>query len=195
MEEEWCSDLAWFRFLRKFRRSIGLGMKDNKVYFIRIFLPAIVLFALVSCFKSEEYPIEPVISEPLFTNMTDSAILSFHFTDGNGDIGLDDSELDPPFDSESYYYYNLYVGYYEKDDVNGWQPGLDLAGDSIFFKYRIERIEIKGKQRGMKGTIEVVMNDFQNPFSTQNDTIKFTMKLIDRDLNESNLLETAEIVP
>jgi hypothetical protein len=47
----------------------------------------------------------------------------------------------------------------------------------------------------MKGTIEVVMNDFQNPFSDQNDTIKFSIKLIDRDLNESNLLETAEIVP
>jgi hypothetical protein len=28
--------------------------------------------------------------------LTDSAILSFHFTDGNGDIGLDDAELDPP---------------------------------------------------------------------------------------------------
>jgi hypothetical protein len=187
--------LAWFRFLRKFRRSIGLEMKEKKVYFRGIFLTGLFSLLLASCFKSEQYPIEPIISEPLFTNMTDSAILSFHFTDGNGDIGLDDSELDPPFDSESYYYYNLYVGYYEKDDVNGWLPGLDLAGDSIFFKYRIERIEIKGKQRGMKGTIEVVMNDFQNPFSTQNDTIKFTMKLIDRDLNESNLLETGEIVP
>lgn len=169
-------------------------MKDNGVYFTRFFLPGIFVLLLGSCFKSEEYPIEPIISEPLFTNLTDSAILSFHFTDGNGDIGLDDSETDAPFDSESYYYYNLYIGYYEKDDVNGWQPGLDLAGDSIFFKYRIERIEIKGKQRGMKGTMEVVMNDFQNPFSDQNDTIKFSIKLIDRDLNESNLLETPEIV-
>lgn len=153
------------------------------------------MLMLNSCFKEEEYPIEPVISEPAFTDMIDSAVLSFHFTDGNGDIGLGDGELQPPYDSTSYYYYNLYIGYFEKDDVNGWQQGTDLAGDPIFFKYRIERIEIKGKQRGMKGTIEVVMNDFQNPFSNQSDTIKFSIRLIDRELNESNVLETAEIVP
>lgn len=170
-------------------------MTYKKVYFGLVFLPGFFVLMLVSCFKSEQYPIEPVISEPTFVDMTDSAILSFHFTDGNGDIGLTDQELEPPYDSSSYYYYNLYIGYLEKDDVNGWQPGLDLAGDSIFFKYRIERIEIKGKQRGMKGTIDVVMNDFQNPFSDQSDTIKFSIKLIDRDLNESNVIETEEIIP
>jgi hypothetical protein len=162
---------------------------------IKLFYASLCLiFVTSSCFKSEEYPIEPIISEPEFLNLTDSAILSFHFTDGDGDIGINDTELNPPFDSSSYYYYNIYIGYYEKDDVAGWQPGLDLAGNPIYFKYRIERIEIKGKQRGMKGTIEVVMDDFQNPFSDQNDTIKFSIKLIDRELHESNVLETPEIV-
>lgn len=150
---------------------------------------------VTSCFKEDEYPVEPVISEPVFTDMIDSAVLLFHFTDGDGDIGLNDNELSPPYDSTSYYYYNIYIGYYEKDDVNGWEQGTDLAGNPIFFKYRIERIEIKGKQRGIKGTIEVVMNDFQNPFSDQSDTIKFSIKLIDRALNESNVIETTEIVP
>jgi hypothetical protein len=127
--------------------------------------------------------------------MTDSAMVSFGFTDGDGDIGLDDSELDPPYDSSSVYYYNLYLDYYEKDDANGWQQGTDLNGNPISFQYRIQRIEVKGKQRGMKGTIDVALNDFQNPFSDQSDTIKFTIKLIDRALNESNVIETAEIVP
>ena len=148
-----------------------------------------------SCFKGEEFPIEPIISEPEFINMTDSAMIRFHFTDGDGDVGLNDNELEPPYDSSSYYYYNLYLDYYEKDDALGWVRGTDLAGDSISFKYRMERIAVKGKQRGMKGTIAVALNDFQNPFSDQSDTIKFTIKLIDRALNESNILETEELVP
>lgn len=160
-----------------------------------IFLPALLLLLLSSCFKKEQYPIEPVISDAQFVNMTDSAVVTFSFTDGDGDIGLDDAEMDPPFDSSSYYYYNLYLDYYEKDDANGWQQGLDLAGDPISFKYRIERIEVKGKQRGMKGTIDVALSDFQNPFSTQSDTIKFSIKLIDRALHESNVIETGEIIP
>ncbi|MBI3134533.1 MAG: hypothetical protein HYZ14_07620 [Bacteroidetes bacterium] len=160
-----------------------------------IFLPALLLLLLSSCFKKEQYPIEPVISDAQFVNMTDSAVVTFSFTDGDGDIGLNDAEMDPPFDSSSYYYYNLYLDYYEKDDANGWQQGLDLAGDPISFKYRIERIEVKGKQRGMKGTIDVALSDFQNPFSTQSDTIKFSIKLIDRALHESNVIETGEIIP
>jgi hypothetical protein len=151
--------------------------------------------AMTGCFKEEEYPVEPIISLPEFINMTDSAVVSFAFTDGDGDVGLNDDELDAPYDSSSVYYYNLYLKYYEKDDVNGWQQGTDLNGDPIAFKYRLERIQVKGKQRGMKGTIDVAISDFQNPFSDQSDTIKFSIQLIDRALHESNIIETDEIIP
>jgi len=164
-----------------------------KVAFI---LPFVLVLSLLSaCFKKQNYPIEPIISEPKFVILGDSAILSFQFTDGDGDIGLEDNENSPPYDGSSYYYYNLYLDYYEKDDVNGWQRGIDLAGDSISFSYRIEPINEKGKNRGIKGSMDVTINTFQNPFSSQSDTIKFKVKLIDRALNESNVIETAEIVP
>lgn len=162
---------------------------------MRLIFFSLLLVALSGCFKHEQYPIEPIISNATFVNMTDSATLSFEFTDGDGDIGLADSELQPPYDSSSVYYYNLYLDYYEKDDANGWQQGLDLAGAPISFKYRIQRIEVKGKQRGMKGSIDVALSDFQNPFSNQSDTIKFTVKLIDRALHESNVIETPVIIP
>lgn len=162
---------------------------------VRLFL-SFGFFILIhsSCFKSEEYPIEPIISEPNFIDMVDSAIVSFNFTDGDGDIGLNDSEQEPPYDSSSFYHYNLYLDYYEKDDVNGWQRGKDLAGQDISFAYRIERIKVKGKQKGIKGKMEVTLNTYRNPFSSQNDTIKFVIKLIDRALNESNSIETQEII-
>lgn len=165
----------------------------TKVTFISSFV--FVLLILSACFKKQNYPIEPIISEPSFVIIGDSAVLSFQFTDGDGDIGLEDSENKPPYDSSSYYYYNLYLDYYEKDDVNGWQRGLDINGDSVTFPYRIEPINVKGKNRGIKGSMDVTINTFQNPFSTQSDTIKFTIKLIDRALNESNVIETLEIVP
>ena len=149
---------------------------------------------LNGCFKSEEFPVEPIISEPNFVDYGDSAVLSFRFTDGDGDLGLAETELAPPYDTSSYYYYNIYLDYFEKDDTEGWQRGLDLAGDSISFKYRIKPIDIKGKPRSMKGTIDVTMYTFNNPFSDQSDTIKYTIKLIDRALHESNVIETDVII-
>jgi hypothetical protein len=163
-----------------------------------IFSLVVVSSLSVSCFKTEEFPVEPVISDPSFVISGDSAVLSFHFTDGDGDIGLGpDIAADelPPYDSTSYYYYNIYCDYYEKDDVNGWQQGTDLSGDPISFRYRIHRIIVKGKQRGIKGTIDIAMQSFKNPFSAQSDTIKYTVKLIDRALNESNVIETEVIIP
>ncbi len=165
------------------------------VLYLRILILLFLIPVMHACFKAVDYPVEPVISAPEFNIMGDSAVLSFQFTDGDGDIGLNDDEEQPPYDTSSYYYYNIYMDYYEKDDVNGWQRGLDLAGDSISFKYRIERINVKGKQRGMKGRIDVTLYTFQNPFSSQSDTIRFKVKLIDRALNESNVIETGEIVP
>ena len=148
-----------------------------------------------SCFKNEEYPNEPIISEPVFAFSGDSAKLTFTFTDGDGDIGLDPADTLAPYDPDAYYHYNLYLDYYEKDDVNGWQRGRDLEGDSIVFAYRLKPIVVKGKARGIKGTMDVTIVNFANPFSTESDTIKYEIRLIDRALNESNVIETEEIYP
>lgn len=160
-----------------------------------IFTLSFMLLLLGSCFKSEEFPVIPIISEPEFVFSNDSARLSFSFTDGDGDIGLSPEEIQAPYNAESYYYYNLYLDYYEKDDVEGWQRGRDLAGDSIVFQYRLKPIIVKGKARGIKGTMDVAIVNFFNPFSDQSDTIKYSIKLIDRALNESNVIETQPIIP
>jgi hypothetical protein len=165
----------------------------TKLVFILSFL--VTLGLLSSCFKNEEYPLEPIITNPTLTFTADSLKLTFDFTDGDGDIGLNPSELSAPFDEESYYYYNLYIEYFEKDDEKGWIPGLNLSGDSIVFEYRLKPIIVKGKSRGIKGTIEVFMNPFFNASSSQSDTVRYRIKLIDKALNESNELETAEIYP
>ncbi|MCC7452752.1 MAG: hypothetical protein IT222_01195 [Crocinitomix sp.] len=147
-----------------------------------------------SCFKNQEYPVEPMISDPSFTLLGDSAILNFSFTDGDGDIGLDPGDTLSPYEPDSFYYYNLYIDYYEKKDVGGWQRGRDLFGDSIVFEYRIKTISVKGKSKAIKGTIEVNMKIFNSPFSTDSDTVRYGIRLIDRALNISNTIETSEVV-
>ncbi len=163
----------------------------TKIRFILSIL--FITFIATSCFKREEFPIEPIISDPVFVFSGDSARLSFSFTDGDGDIGLAQGDTNAPYNPASFYHYNLYLDYFEKDDIEGWQPGIDLAGDTISFKYRLNPIIVKGKSVGIKGTMDVNIINFNNPFSDQSDTIKYVIKLIDKALNESNELETEEI--
>ena len=165
----------------------------TKIHFILSI--GLLIGTLSSCFKKEEYPLEPLITYDSFSMLADSARLTFNFTDGNGDIGLNDSDTISPFDINSEFHYNLYINYFEKDDVLGWTEGLDLEGNPIIFKYRIEPIDTKGKTKGIKGKMDIDLgNLFFNPLSDQSDTIKYSIQLIDKSLNKSNIIESEEIV-
>ena len=131
---------------------------NTKIRFIFSFV--LVTLLMTSCFKREEYPPEPIISDPVFYMSTDSARLTFSFTDGDGDIGLAAEDTLSPFNPANYYHYNLYIDYYEKDDVDGWVNGTDLDGEPIAFTYRLNPIVVKGKAVGIKGTMDVYMNTF-----------------------------------
>ncbi|HIP37424.1 MAG TPA: hypothetical protein EYG85_11280 [Crocinitomix sp.] len=165
----------------------------TKVHYIFSYL--FILITVSSCFKKEEYPIEPKITFDNFIIIGDSATLSFNFTDGDGDIGLAPSDTLAPYNPNSEFYYNIYLHYYEKDDSQGWIEGTDIQGDPLIFKYRIKPIEFKGKSKGIKGVIEIDMGTlYYNIFSNQSDTIKYSIQLIDRALNKSNLIYTNEII-
>ena len=148
-----------------------------------------------SCFKSEDYPVEPIISNPVVVVYTDSARVSFDFTDGDADLGLPPEDNTGIFAPDSFYYYNIYLEYFEKDDALGWVPGKDLAGENVIFSYRIKPIEVSDNTKGIKGTIDVMVEPtFKNPLSSQSDTIKYKITLIDRALHVSNAIETDEVV-
>lgn len=160
-----------------------------------IFSLALILGFLSSCFKKEEYPLEPIITYDNFSIVDDSAQITFNFTDGNGDLGLNDYDTLSPYNIDSEFHYNLYINYFEKNDQLGWTEGLDLDGNPIIFKYRIEPINTKGKTKGIKGKMDVDLgNLYYNPLSDESDTIKYSIQLIDRALNKSNIIESEEIV-
>ena len=155
----------------------------------------LILGFLSSCFKKEEYPIEPIITYDSFMVVDDSAQITFNFTDGNGDIGLNDYDTIAPYNIDSEFHYNLYIHYFEKNDQTGWTEGLDLDGNPIIFRYRIEPINTKGKTKGIKGKMDIDLgNLYYNPLSNQSDTVKYSIQLIDRALNKSNIIESDEIV-
>ncbi len=157
-------------------------------------LLVIIGISLTACFKSEEFPSVPEIEFVSFEPMGDSAVITLNFQDGEGDIGLLESDTLSPYDIASKYYYNLYLEYFEKTDDNGWQIGKDFNGDSIVFKTRIQPV-YSGKPKGIKGVIEYTLEPFYfNPFSSDSDTIKYRIQLIDRALNESDWIETQPLI-
>lgn len=170
-----------------------MKMLGTKIHLF--FSLTLVLGLLSSCFKKEEYPIEPLITYDSFMVVNDSAQITFNFTDGDGDLGLNDADTLSPYNIDSEFHYNLYIHYYEKYDQIGWSEGLDLDGNPIIFKYRIEPIDTKGKTKGIKGKMDVDLgNLYFNPLSDQSDTIKYSIQLIDRALHKSNIIESDEIV-
>ena len=162
-----------------------------------VFLP----FSLLSCLKPISYPNEPIIEYVGFESQSDSGKLTFSFTDGDGDLGLDQNILTPPHEPGNFYYYNLYVNYYELMDGEWIRGTADPLGnnspfaDSITYSYRIENISPTGQNKALRGGIDIVLEPFYfNPYSTHSDSIKFSILFIDRSLNHSNIVFSPTIV-
>ena len=73
----------------------------KKRYLIGLLLLAL---AVSACQKPVEYPIEPKIAYEGFTYLMNpdstfsgEGVISFSYTDSDGDLGLDDADTLPPF--------------------------------------------------------------------------------------------------
>ncbi len=161
----------------------------------KISLFAILLIGIVSsCLKPETFPLEPIIKFDSFVAMSDSGEIAISFTDGDGDVGLTRGDTTGEFSSSKTFHHNLFIEYYEKDDNLGWKRGKDLAGNDITFLYRVPYLTPNGNNKALKGVIKVVLEpSYFNPLSSQSDTIKYKIRLADRDLNLSNTIESPVI--
>ena len=69
------------------------------------------------------------------------------------------------------------------------------TADSITFSYRLENLTPTGQNKALRGDIEITMEPhYFNPNSNHNDSIMFSILLIDRSQNHSNLVESPLIV-
>lgn len=179
----------------------------KKRYLIGLFL---VVLAVCSCQKPVEYPIEPRIAYEGFTYLINSdstftgeGVISFSYTDGDGDLGLDDSDTVSPFGFNDAHYYNMVIDYLRC--VNGVfvktpllsphvpaHPGDTLVlFDTVTFNARFKRLRDSEEPKAISGTMNYKLT-VKNPLSP-NDTVKFEIHILDRALHESNMIQTDPI--
>lgn len=169
----------------------------------------IILFAALlvysSCRRFEDFPNEPQIKYENFllgynpeTGITERGVLVLSYTDGDGDLGLAAWDTLPPHNYGSKYYYNMIIDYFEKQNnewvkvpLVTWDPD-DQEFDTLTFSARIPVLTPPAGNQAIKGIIEDTLYIY-NPISDF-DTIKFSVYIIDRALNESNLVETPPII-
>ena len=178
----------------------------NPVLITMLFLA----LAVASCQKKVEYPVEPQIAYEGFTYLFNAdstfsgeGVVSFSYTDGDGDLGLDEGDTLYPFGFQDPHYYNLEIDYLKC--VNGVfvktpllsphvpaHPGDTLVlYDTVTFSARFRRLRDTEDPKAISGTMEYKLT-VQNPFSP-NDTIKFEIHILDRALHESNVIQTDPI--
>lgn len=172
---------------------------------ILVFSLLLVGVVAVSCRRIDEYPPEPSIKFVEFEkiyNFTDSiydrGILKFEYTDGDGDIGLEDTDTFPPFNPGSKYYYNLIIDFYEvqhgvetKVPLTFFNPGTQEF-DTISLSARIPLLVPKGVERSISGDIFDTL--FIYNYNSDFDTLFFKFFIVDRALHESNEEKTSYIV-
>ncbi len=159
---------------------------------IFIFVTSVILMT-VSCERIQpEYPDEPVIDYQGFSlfitvdqlnNKTLVGQLTFDFTDGDGNLGLqplpDTSGLNLPDTLK----YNFFLQLY---DLQGFEYVKIPEDEGGVLKYRIPYLE----KQPLSGTLDL---EISYPVIIH-DTIFYTFYIMDRDFNRSNLDSTEVIV-
>jgi len=166
----------------------------------RTALIAFLLTALVTgCRDDQDLPDEPKINEIWFEKETNE--LKIRFTDGDGDFGLEPDQTDPPFNqlnedsTDNFFYHNLHVDVFFKED-GAWLP-VPLEEGAPGFKYRIPDLTPEGQSKQLRVLVTV---DFANANSEifnitpELDTLRYSAILIDRALNESEIVNTDPVV-
>lgn len=164
-------------------------------YILFIFLAATAGW-LSSCLEAVSYPDEPhIYFKSLDINAAgDGSELVIGFTDGDGDIGLDQGDTSGIFCPDTCrYHHNLFCDYYELRDGE-WvevEP-TNPVGEPVKFYYRVPPIRPSGQNPALRGEIRVDMAPAY--LISAWDTFRFEIQLVDRALNHSNVVTTPEFV-
>jgi hypothetical protein len=150
----------------------------------------IAIFFNTSCLKHRDFPVEPRIRFLDFTQTPDTAYLRFSFTDGDGDLGLNQGDTAPPFNFKGDNYYNIYIKYFEK--TNGKYNEISLSSP---FNYRFKRIQSPGRDKALEGEMKIkIPAPYYSPFRSVGDTVRYDFYIKDRALNISNTETTGDVI-
>lgn len=119
-------------------------------------------------------------------------LLVIGFQDGDGDIGLTDSDTVSPFNYGSPYFHNLPVTYLVPNASGDYAELRNQAGEPYGNQHeRIPVLTPEGKYKAISGSISIKLS--ANPLLSKPDSLMLKVKLIDRALNISNSIQTKVI--
>lgn len=121
------------------------------------------------------------------------------FKDGDGDFGLEQGDTTGAFD-DCLRQFNMYLTYQEKQngtwkDNGDAEPGiLDpcINPEAVPFYYRVPWAKPTGQDQSQQGTIKLAMTTYYLPSGF--DTCRFKVQIIDRAMQESNVIYTEEYI-
>jgi len=162
-------------------KKIGIGL-----------LVIVFALALTGCRHEEKFPVVPHIEFVSLEKLDDGtghdcqAELTIHFQDGDGDIGLDETDKNPVFAVDSPYYYNFFINLYEKQHGEWVEMELPMP-----LHARIPHLS-KVVPESIEGTLSITTY-INNPYSPY-DTVRLTCWIVDRALHHSDTITTPEII-
>lgn len=156
------------------------------------FFIGLCLLALSGCHRPEKFSEVPHIEfisiekEDDGTGTDNQALLTIHFQDGDGDIGLRESDTVGVFSKDSLFYYNFFIDFYEKQ--HGQWVKVDL---STPLHARVPYLS-ENVPESIQGELSILT--YINNYNSSFDTVKLSCHIVDRALHVSNSVETPEII-
>ncbi len=157
-----------------------------------IFVILLLVFFFSQCRKIEQYPNEPQISFldvivkdslDVLENKIKHVTLKFRVIDGDGDIGLDETDTIGPYSRDSAYYYNLFIKEYEKIG----EEFVEVEENQFPRNYRIPNLTPEGQNKTLIATVSVEIEYGYSDLAPLKFTkFKYYFKLVDRSFNFSN---------
>ena len=152
----------------------------------------LLAIATIGCHREPKYSIVPHIEFVSLEKVDDGtghdsqAELTIYFQDGDGDIGLDETDRDPVFSVDSPYYYNFFIHLYEKQ--NGEWVLMELP---MPLHARVPHLS-NDVPESIEGKL-TILTYINNPYSNY-DTVRLSCYLVDRALHHSDTIITPEII-
>lgn len=152
---------------------------------------AVVL--LLGCEPPVSLPPEPHLTSIDLTTEGDIGMLVLGFEDGDGNFGLSPADTVDAFCPVCPFHHNIFCEYEElRDGV--WTPiSLDPDLGQVPFYYRAPRIEPSGQNKALRGTITVELAP-RYFLTSEWDSLRFAVHIVDRDLQSSDTLRTATVL-
>lgn len=167
-----------------------------KFFFNVLMFDMLIMSMLMSCTKIKSYPNTPKVHFESYTtnrfidsldNDVKLAEIIFSVVDGDGDIGLRQSDTLDPYVGE--YKNNFFSSLYIKSN------GKYIEVENISLSnYTIPYIEPQGQNKTLKADVKVKFMYTNNDTLFNYDTLMYKYYIVDRALNQSNIDSTSDIV-